>query len=232
MVEWVKFMNVKIFIACRDFCIGHTFKYLMHNFPKWSDTLQKSCSICYKTFIVCLRVKPNLIKSAKKQPPEVFYKKGSFKNFAIFTEKHYWKVYYKETPAQVFYYEYCEICKMNSEEVLTYNDVKLNFFPFIELSWINGMFTNNKRLRGKNISAISGRKIPLYLFAVGHISAPDEVKKHSRFGYYVHSFGRNKKQHDLDNINSVLWSITIKEFIGFRVMESGFGVMKSGLCGT
>ena len=76
----------------------------------------------------------------------------------------------------MFYYEYCEICKMNSEEVLIYKDVKLNFFPFIELSWINGMFTNNKWFRGKNISAISGRKIPLYLFAVGHISAPDEVK--------------------------------------------------------
>ena len=30
------------------------FNPLMHNIPKWSDTLQKSCSICRKIFKVCL----------------------------------------------------------------------------------------------------------------------------------------------------------------------------------
>ena len=29
---------------------------LMHNLPKWPDTLQKSCSMCRKIFIVCLTI--------------------------------------------------------------------------------------------------------------------------------------------------------------------------------
>ena len=29
---------------------------LMHNVPKWPDTLQKSCSKCFKIFKVCLTI--------------------------------------------------------------------------------------------------------------------------------------------------------------------------------
>ena len=53
----------------------------------------------------------------QKQPPEVFYKKAVFRNFAIFTEKHECqsllliKFYEKETLTQVFSCEYCELSK-------------------------------------------------------------------------------------------------------------------------
>ena len=32
------------------------FSPLMHNVPKWSDTLSRSCSICCKIFKVCLTI--------------------------------------------------------------------------------------------------------------------------------------------------------------------------------
>ena len=50
----------------------------------------------------------------EKQPPEVFYKKGVLKNFAKFTGKHQCQSLFfnkKETLAQVFSCEYCEIFK-------------------------------------------------------------------------------------------------------------------------
>ena len=61
-----------------------------------------------------------------QEPPEMFYKKVVFKNFAIFTEKHLcWSLFLikfikkvkfikeKETPAQVFFCQYGNIFKNN-----------------------------------------------------------------------------------------------------------------------
>ena len=63
-------------------------------------------------------------KGIQKQPPEVFYKKGVLKNFTKFTGKHLYQslfliklqasdlqLYGKETLAQVFSCEFCEIFK-------------------------------------------------------------------------------------------------------------------------
>ena len=47
------------------------------------------------------------MEKMEKQPPEMFYKKGVLRNFTKFTEKH------KETLAQVFSCEFCEISKNN-----------------------------------------------------------------------------------------------------------------------
>ena len=60
----------------------------------------------------------------QKQPPEVFFKKGALKNFAKFTGKHLCRGLFfnkvaggacnfikKETLAQLFSCEFCEICK-------------------------------------------------------------------------------------------------------------------------
>ena len=38
------------------FCRKVDFIFLMHNFPKWSDTLWKSCNKCCKIFKVCLTI--------------------------------------------------------------------------------------------------------------------------------------------------------------------------------
>ena len=49
----------------------------------------------------------------QKQPPEVFYNKSVFRNLAKFTGKHMYErlVFKKETLAQVFTCECCEISK-------------------------------------------------------------------------------------------------------------------------
>ena len=49
----------------------------------------------------------------RKQPPELFYKKGVLRNFAKFTGKHLeaCKFIKKETPAQVFSCQFFEIFK-------------------------------------------------------------------------------------------------------------------------
>ena len=66
----------------------------------------------------------NFLKQ-QKQPPEVFYKKGIFKNFAIFAEKHLCcillqtfrqlpsglQLYQKETPTQLFYSKYSKFLR-------------------------------------------------------------------------------------------------------------------------
>ena len=48
--------------------------------------------------------------------PEVFCKKGVFRNFTKFTGKHHCQslcnFIKKETLALVFYFEFCEICKI------------------------------------------------------------------------------------------------------------------------
>ena len=46
-------MNVKDFLNIPDL---NGFNPLMHNVPKWSDTLLKSCSIYCKIFKVCLTI--------------------------------------------------------------------------------------------------------------------------------------------------------------------------------
>ena len=40
----------------KDFQHPQCFNPLMHNVPKWSDRLLKSCSICCKIFKVCLTI--------------------------------------------------------------------------------------------------------------------------------------------------------------------------------
>ena len=40
---------------------------LMHNVPKWSDTLLKSCTICCKIFKVCLTILGFYALKAKDQ---------------------------------------------------------------------------------------------------------------------------------------------------------------------
>ena len=66
----------------------------------------------------------NFLKQ-QKQPPEVFFKKGIFKNFAIFAKKHLCcsllqtfrplpsglQLYQKETPTQVFYSKYSKFLR-------------------------------------------------------------------------------------------------------------------------
>ena len=44
------------FCNCSDSCQRKYFNHLKHNVPKWSDTLQKSCSKCCKIFKVCLTI--------------------------------------------------------------------------------------------------------------------------------------------------------------------------------
>ena len=59
----------------------------------------------------------------QKQPPEVFCKKGSSKNFAKFTGEHLYQSLFfkKETLAQAFSCEFCEISKnaFFTEQLLT-----------------------------------------------------------------------------------------------------------------
>ena len=43
------------------------FNPLMHNAPKWSDTLKKSCSICCKIFKVCLTILGRYALKAHRQ---------------------------------------------------------------------------------------------------------------------------------------------------------------------
>ena len=65
-----------------------------------------------------------ILRSTQKQPPEPFYKKAVFKNFAIFTGKYLrWSLFsitlqvfrpatlFKKIPALVFSCEYCKIFK-------------------------------------------------------------------------------------------------------------------------
>ena len=47
----------------------------------------------------------------QKQPSEVFFKKSALRNFAKLTVKHLKIFIKKETLAQVFYSEFCEISK-------------------------------------------------------------------------------------------------------------------------
>ena len=56
---------------------------------KWSNTLEKCYSKCCKSFDVCLTILWTLgiIGLKQKQPVEEFYRKGVFKNFAIFVGK-------------------------------------------------------------------------------------------------------------------------------------------------
>ena len=65
-------------------------------------------------------VTTNYLTMFRNSRPQVFYKKGALRNFAKFTRKHLWqslKAYnfiIKETLAQVFFCEFCEISKNTS----------------------------------------------------------------------------------------------------------------------
>ena len=67
-----------------------------------------------------LRTWRSMFSDIQQEPPEMFYKKSVFQNFAIFTGKHLcWSLFLiklqvcfiKKTPAQVIFCEYCEILK-------------------------------------------------------------------------------------------------------------------------
>ena len=76
-----------------------------------SHLLNKSFN---ESFIFCAVHNPPTREKCQEQPPEVI-KKGVLKNFSKFTGKHLCQSLFfniqKETLAQVFYREFCEIFK-------------------------------------------------------------------------------------------------------------------------
>ena len=106
-------LTLRTFWGSDDFCVSRGFFWI----------IQKVIGILKRTFVLRNRIKLNLLSENitiqfQKQLPEVFHKKGVLKNFAKFTGKHLCQSLFfkknfikKETLAQVFSCEFCEIFK-------------------------------------------------------------------------------------------------------------------------